>query len=234
LPNDVLPSIVIDHHLPVREGVSELPYIDIRPDVGATASMAYQYLDAAGIQPDPLLATALFYGIQADTRGLSRTDSKVDQWVYFELLSLLDRDLLIQVEQAGLPRIYFNAFCKSLQAALIYQNVVTAYIGEMHRPDFVAEIADMLIRLKEADAVMCMGRHDQTLYLSMRTMPTGPDAGVLIQHIVLSPGKAGGHGTMAGGQVPLLGQDVEQVIAQLVGRFLAQMGQSSNGQPLLE
>ncbi|MFC1878315.1 bifunctional oligoribonuclease/PAP phosphatase NrnA [Chloroflexota bacterium] len=233
LPYDILPDIVIDHHLPLRDGVQDLQFVDVRPEIGATVSMVYQYLHAAGIQPDPILATAIFYGIHADTRGLSRCDSKIDQWVYFQLLSLIDRNLLIQVEQAGLPREYFRAFCNGLQVARFYQKVVTASLGEMHRPDFGAEMADMLIRLKETEAVLCLGWHHQTLYLSMRTKPSGQDAGLLIQHIVLPPGKAGGHGTMAGGQVPLLDQDFELLSAELVGRFLAQMGEKSIGQSLL-
>ena len=233
LPFEVLPQIVIDHHMPLRDGVEDLPFVDIRPEIGATSSLVYQYLDAAGIEPDPVLATAIFYGIQADTRGLSRGDSKIDQLVYFKLLPLIDRELLIKVEQAGLPLEYFRAFCNGLKAAKVYQKAVTAYIGEMHRPDFVAEIADMLIRLKDTEAVLCLGWHHQTLYMSMRTMAGGPDAGILIQSVVLPSGKAGGHGAMSGGQVPILGQDVENLSAQLIHRFLEKIGETSTGKSLL-
>ena len=76
----------------------------------------------------------------------------------------------------------------------------------MHRPDLAAEMADLLIRLDGALAVLCLGLHEQILYLSIRTEPMGQDAGLLVQQVIVPPGKAGGHGTMAGGQVPFVGR----------------------------
>jgi len=233
LPVTVMPEIVFDHHHPLRDATSEVKFLEVRPEIGATVSLVYQYLEAAGITPDPVLATAIFYGIEADTRGLSRGDSPSDQMIYFKLLSLIDRDLLNQVEQAGLPRDYFRAFCGGLQAAEIFGQVVVANLGVLHRPDFGAEMADLLIRLEETRAVLCMGSHAGTLHLSLRTVPLLQDAGLLIQRLVVTPGKAGGHGTMAGGQVPLENQDQNRVILEVKRRFLAEMGETGLGFPLM-
>jgi hypothetical protein len=94
---------------------------------------------------------------------------------------VIDRRELIRVEQAGLPREYFRAFCQGLHAARIYSQTIVAYLGLMHRPDLAAEIADLLIRLDSACAVLCLGTHGQLLHLSLRTEPLGLDAGLLIQ-----------------------------------------------------
>lgn len=233
LPEGHMPDIVIDHHHPIREGLDTVPYIDMRPDVGATVSLLYQHLEAAELWPDSDLATAMFYGIQTDTQGLSRGASELDQWVYFDLLGLLDRKKLIQVERAGLSRDYFRAFSDGLQAARIYEHAIIVDMGEIHRPDFVAEIADLLIRLKKARAALCMGYHDQTLFFSLRTEPSGFDAGLLVQEIIVKPGKGGGHGTMAGGQVNLVGQEYDRIASQIVSRFLTVMDESGEGEPLL-
>ena len=233
LPDDVAPQIVIDHHHPVREGLDAATFVDIRTDVGATASLVYCYLQAAGIEPDPNLATAIFYGIQADTRGLSRGDSALDQAVYFNLLSLIDRQRLTQVEQAGLPREYYRAFSKGLGSARLYGQVVVSYLGAMHRPDFMAEMADLLIRLEGVRAVLCMGHHGGVMYLSLRTALMNQDAGLLIQRVVAPPGRAGGHGATAGGQVPLLDQASDKVAEEIRLRFLEVMDQVGEGEPLL-
>jgi nanoRNase/pAp phosphatase (c-di-AMP/oligoRNAs hydrolase) len=233
LPDNLHPQIVIDHHHPVREGLDKVLYVDMRPEVGATVSLLFQHLEAAGITPDPTLATAMFYGIQTDTQGLSRGTAPLDQYVYFKLLSLLDRDKLIQVERAGLSRDYFRAFNKGLQNARIYGHVVIANLGKIHRPDFVAEMADLLIRLNEAQASLCLGYHQTTLYFSLRTEPSGLDAGFLVQKIIFPPGKAGGHGTMAGGQIDLEGKDYNQVCNALIARFLNTMNDKGEGKPLL-
>ena len=228
-----LPCIVIDHHLPVREGLEGVAYLDIRAGVGATVSMVYQHLEAAGVQPDVRLATAIFYGIQSDTQGLSRGGWPVDQDTYFKLLSSIDRDLLALVENAVLPREDFHAFNRGLEAAKIFGSVVIANLGPLHRPDFLAEMADMLIRLEHIRAVLCMGVYAEILYLSLRTVAGEGEAGALIQKTVSSIGKAGGHGTVAGGQIRLLEREVDEVTAEVQQRFLEVMEEKTPGESLL-
>jgi nanoRNase/pAp phosphatase (c-di-AMP/oligoRNAs hydrolase) len=175
----------------------------------------------------------MFYGIQTDTHGLARSATSVDEEVYMKLLPLLDRNKLIQVERAGVSREYFRSMNDALKAARVYEKSVTAYLGEMHRPDLPAELADVFIRLISAQAVLCIGCHKDVLYLSLRTKPLGGDAGALIQGIVESLGRAGGHGSMAGGQVPVLGKDENELVAQLERRFLDLNGDVGDGEPLL-
>jgi nanoRNase/pAp phosphatase (c-di-AMP/oligoRNAs hydrolase) len=228
-----LPQIVIDHHLPVREGLEAVAYMDIRAGVGATVSMVYQHMEAAGLKPDVRLATAIFYGIQSDTQGLSRGGWPVDQEVYFKLLSSIDREMLAQVENAVLPREDFHAFNRGLEEAKIFGSVVISNLGPLHRPDFLAEMADMLIRLEHIRAALCMGFYADILYLSLRTVAGEGDAGVLIQKTVSPMGKAGGHGTVAGGQIRLLNRQVSEVTAEVQQRFLEAVNEKSSGEPLL-
>ena len=234
LPDNIWPQIVIDHHHPVRESLQAVPYADVRPEIGATTSMVFQYLDTAGIVPDPNLATAMFYGLQTDTLGLARGASEVDEAVYVKLLSWLDRKKLIEVEQVGLSQDYFRAFSKGLQAARIYGDVVIAFLGEMSRPDLAAEMADVLIRLETARAALCLGFFGEHLHLSLRTKGMSADAGRLAQQVVASLGKAGGHGSIAGGQVPLAGHDRDALVIEIQRRFLTLLDQENAGVPLLD
>jgi nanoRNase/pAp phosphatase (c-di-AMP/oligoRNAs hydrolase) len=234
IPNDHHPHVVFDHHHPLRAALKPVDYVDVRPEVGATSSLVFQYMQAADILPDAEIATSLFYGIQTDTRGLSRGDSPIDQFAYFELLKYIDRRLLIQVEQAGLPRDYFRAFCNGLHAALVWGRVVVCYLEKMHRPDFAAEMADLLVRLEDARAVLCLGYHEGIMYLSLRTAPLNQDAGILIQEVVYPPGKAGGHGVMAGGQIPILKSDPDDVYNRIKERFLSVMEEGGDGERLLD
>lgn len=233
LPASHVPHIVLDHHHPFRKALRAVPYADVRPEIGATVSLVYLYLEAAGVEPDPLLATAMFYGLKVDTLGLSRGASPTDEAVYVKLLSWVDRRKLIQVEQARLPRVYFGAFYHGLEAARLHGQAIVAYLGPVHRPDLPAEIADLLIRLEGARAALCLGRYGDTLHLSLRTVSLSQDAGLLIQEIVLPSGRAGGHGTMAGGQVLITGQDVRTLVAGIEGRYLAALGETGDGEDLL-
>lgn len=230
LPSGVIPGIVIDHHNPPAPELSNVRFVDVRTHVGATVSLVYQYLEAAGLEPDEQLATAIFYGIQTDTRSLTRSSSPVDQRIYFQMLERIDRDLLVQVEQAGLPREYFQAFVRGLQAARVIGGVVVSYLGSIHRPDFAAELADILVRLQDARAVLCMGYHNSTLYLSMRISDPALDAGSLIQQVMVEGGHAGGHGMIAGGRVSLADNAPDVLAVEIERRFLQVMDE--DGRPV--
>ncbi|MGD8402220.1 MAG: DHH family phosphoesterase [Anaerolineales bacterium] len=225
--------IVIDHHYPVRDTMDDVSYADVRTETGATVTMLYQYLDAAGIHPDPMLATAMFYGLKTDTRSLSRGDSPADEVAFVNLLHHLDQQELSRVELASLSREYFRAFSRGLHATRLYGGAIISRLGVMEQPDFAAEMADILIRLEGAQAALCMGQHRDTLQISLRTEPMGEDAGQIIQQVVVPPGKAGGHGRMAGGQVAIDGQEIELLLAEIERRFLSVMGETSEGVDLI-
>lgn len=225
--------IVIDHHYPVRELIDTVTYTDIRTEMGSTATMLFQYLEAAGIEPDPILATAMFYGLKTDTRSLSRGASPADEIAFLELLHHLDHQELSRVELASLSHEYFRAFDRGLHATRLFGRVVITRLGLMEQPDFAAEMADILIRLQSAQAALCLGQHRDTLQISLRTEPMGENAGKIIQQLITPPGKAGGHGTMAGGQVPLDGQEIEHLLTEIERRFLDVMGETGEGVGLI-
>ena len=232
LPATHFPQIVIDHHHPLRENMELVPYADVRPEIGATVTLLDQYMETAEIVPDSDLATAMFYALKSDTRGLSRGASSTDKIVYVKLLEKIDLSKLSQIEQAGLSQTFFCSLSRSLLAAQVYTQSVVADLGMMYRPDLAAEMADVLIRLDKARAVLCLGLYEKNLHLSIRTEPMGQDAGLLVQQVIVPPGKAGGHGTMAGGQVPLAGQDVDHLVNEIVRRFLKVMREKGEGKPL--
>ncbi len=234
LPEDRLPDIVIDHHLPIQKRLPRVKFADLRPDIGSTVSMLYQYFSAVGLSPETNLATAMFYGLHTDTNGLVRSVSDADEVAYFNLLKLIDRDKLIRVQQAGRSREYFQALSDGLQATYLYGKVVVADLGRIQHPDMAAELADVLIRLESAMAVLCLGVHGNTLYFSLRTRLLNQDAGLLAHEIATGYGKAGGHGVIAGGQLPLDHYAPSELAEKLKGRLLMIMDEEKNGEPLLE
>ena len=80
-------------------------------------------------------------------------------------------------------------------------------------------MADLLLRLEGIRWVLCVGIHDDVLMLSVRTRLAHGAAG-LIRHIVGTRGTAGGHGSMAGGQIPLEGADPDQLARTVTQRAL--------------
>lgn len=225
LPEERVPEAVFDHHEPFRTPSEEVAYLDLRPEMGATATLIFQHLEAAGLTIPALLATALFYGIKTDTRGLSRGTAPGDEAAYLSLLADVDRSALVKVEHAKRPAAFFRGLVAGLAAARVHGSAVVADLEAMHRSDFAAEVADQLILLEGTRAVLCLGTHGGILQLSVRTAPVGKDAGLLVQELMLEPGKGGGHGTIAGGQVALDGGPSGPAVSQIVDRFLRLMGE---------
>jgi len=210
---------VIDHHT-WREASAVAGHVDVRPPLGATSTMVTGYLQAADVETSPQLATALFYGIKTDTMGLIRGASDEDVAAYFCLQPYIDVEALLEIERAQVPSEYFQKLDTTLHAARVYGDVLLVHIGAMSWPDMAAEIADLLLRLQGIQWVLCTGAYKDTLILSVRTRSRRGGAGALAQEIVGQQGTAGGHGTIAGGQVQLSGQDAAQVAAQLGQRVL--------------
>lgn len=217
--NNTLPAggtvaIVIDHH-PWREATAAAKYSDVRTTVGATSTILTEYLQAAGLEPPPQLATALFYGIKTDTLGLSRGVSPADATAYLYLQPRVDVEALVEIERAQVPIDYFKSFNTALRATRIYESVVISFIGTMAYPDMAAEMADMLLRLEGAEWVICLGEYEDALILAVRTRNNRGGAGQLAQTIVGNQGTAGGHSSMAGGHIPLNGREPKRLASRL-------------------
>jgi nanoRNase/pAp phosphatase (c-di-AMP/oligoRNAs hydrolase) len=219
LPPGSVPAIVLDHH-PLRETTASVPFADVRPELGATSTILTEYLQAAGIEPTPQLATALFYGIKTDTLGLIRGASPADVAAYFYLQPYIDVVVMLEIERAQVPIEYFQALDATLHTARVYDDVIISYVGPMKRPDLAAEMADLLLRLEGIRWVICLGAYNDDLVLAVRTRSRRGGAGQLAQDIVGERGTAGGHGAMAGGQIPLGGELAEQSARQLGRRAL--------------
>jgi len=227
-------AAVIDHH-EAPTGAYKADFIDLRDDIGATATILGAYLRAAGLEPNIPLATALFYAIKTDTMGLARGASQADIDMYFYLQPLIDVEALAEIERALVPAAYFRSLVGFLRSARLYDSALIACVGKMEYPDLAAEIADLLLRLQGTRWVTCSGIYKGELVLSVRTRSKRYSAERMVLEIVQDRGAAGGHGSMAAGHIPLEGQDpqtLQEDIRQGVLHFLEQPVDDP-GEPLL-
>jgi len=220
LPPGRTAALVFDHH-PRQQESASAAFADVRPELGATSTMLFQYLQAADLSLPPRLATALFYGIKTDTLGLVRRASPADVDAYFKLQQQVEMEALVEIERTQVPPEYFRRLHAALHATRLYGNVVVSYVGAMQRPDLAAELADLLMKLEGAEWVLCMGVYEDRLQIAMRSRREEGGAGRMVQAVVAERGTAGGHGTMAAGQVPLDGRDPEEEATLLTQRALA-------------
>jgi nanoRNase/pAp phosphatase (c-di-AMP/oligoRNAs hydrolase) len=219
LPSDAPVSIVFDHHA-WREATSKATFYDVRTDYGSTSTIVAEYLGAAGVTPDRMLATALFYGIKTDTMGLVRNVSPADVEMFHSLQAIADLAALEDIQRAQVPASYFKGMVTGFQSARIYGPLLLSYVGPMSYPDQAAEIADMLARLQGATWVVCSGVYEDELIVAVRSRARNGGAGKLVRAVVGELGMAGGHGSMAAGHIPLQGADPGLLADELERRTL--------------
>jgi len=233
-PADVPPDLVIDHH-PRGDGLAPGQLADIRPGCGAVSTMLTEYLRAAGIEPDPQLATALLYGIKTDTQDLARGASPADSEAFLYLYPRANRQLLAKIERGRRPRAYFAALAHALLACRLYDNVAICPLGPLASPDVPSEMADFFLRIEGVRWVLCHGLCDGRLHLSVRTVLRRGGAGKLAAALLEGIGQGGGHEMLAGGQAPLADEaDAEALARELELRFLRLLDiQSRTPEPLV-
>lgn len=202
LPETTLPDIVFDHH-PERERVQRVPFTDIRPDFGATATILAEYLEVSGLPIPASLATAVVYAIRSETQEFGREYHQADKAVYDRFLPRADRRALARVQNARLPVSYFRNLHEALENMETVDTLVVSHLGEIEQPDIVPEIADLLLRMEGKTWSLTTGRFGDRVYLSMRTTNPRADAGALMRRLVGRRGKGGGHGMLAGGWIPV-------------------------------
>ena len=227
LPPRHFPDVVIDHH-PERPDTRFSPIADVGGPLGATSTVVAEYIRASGLEMPPHIATALFYGIKADTRDLGRQTTKADVDAYLWLFRMADKEALGEIEHPTLPAEYFRLYRTAIDRALVFDSTIVCDLGDIYAPDMVAEIAERFMYLDDMRWSLSFGEYEDALYFSLRTNDRRMNAGRLIREVIEAHGgSAGGHGTMAGARVPVKGLSAaatKRLREEIVQDFLRAFG----------
>jgi nanoRNase/pAp phosphatase (c-di-AMP/oligoRNAs hydrolase) len=225
LIEDVPVTIEIDHHQS-QANLKKAEFSDIRESFGSTATILTNYLLSAGLKIGTKLATALFYGIKAETQDLGREAKSPDRKAYLTLYQIIDFRALAKIQRANLPPQYFQDMGRAIRRTAIYDNVVISTPGKVNNPDMVAELADTFMRLHEVRWAIVMGCYKQNMFISVRTNDPDYDAGELVRNVVGNMGTAGGHDMFAGGKLPCENDPKAQwkLKEKIRKRFLVELG----------
>ena len=212
--------ICIDHHPTFEQ--QEYRFADIRPEVGACASIIAQYFMENGIPMDKRIATALSFGIRMDTKNLSRGVSKLDMEMLYQMFDLCDQNVIHNLENSNL---YFKdllAYSKAIYSIQVYDNVSFADTGRDCPEGLIASVSDFMLALVEVTFSIVYSRKNDGIKLSVRSEGSKLDAGKIVREALEGIGNGGGHAEMAGGFVPFSGNDdqADLLVKEIQERFL--------------
>lgn len=209
LPEAAVALAAIDHH-PLRKRTKKLPFYDVRPDYGACSTIVYEYLAAEGIAIPATVATALFHAIFSETQGLGREGGPADKSAYLELLPRVDFKRLSTIQHPPLSRDFIANLQRVLTRGFYFKRLAGVILEELPYPDFAAEMADFLLRIRHMHWSICLGHYGDLLYISIRSNNIHANAARLLKRAVPKTGTSGGHELIAGAQVKIGKNDAEK------------------------
>ncbi|HMA67348.1 MAG TPA: DHH family phosphoesterase [Desulfosalsimonadaceae bacterium] len=198
--SDISFTAVIDHH---EDSGWNVPYKDIRPEYGATATILTEYLRAAKVKLSQPLATGLFHAIKTDTGNFERNATNADIRAFQYLFSHANIHMARRMEQVDLRIDFLEYFSKALNSYVLDQNRIFAHLGEIKNPDVCVLIADFFMRVNMVTWSLVSGIFENRLIIVIRNDGLRKDAGNVASQLFGEFGPAGGHKSMARAEIPL-------------------------------
>jgi len=193
-------DVVIDHHPDTN---SKIPFQDIRPKYGATASIMTEYLRAVRIKPAIKLATALLLGIKNDTSNFEQQTLMEDVRSFQFLFRHANKHLVRKIEQSEIRPDYLKFFKKALENRRVRKGKVFVFLGLVPNPDICVIIADFYLKISSIKWSIVAGYHQKKLVIIFRSDGLRKNAGKIAEQGFAEFGSAGGRKAMARAEIDL-------------------------------
>jgi nanoRNase/pAp phosphatase (c-di-AMP/oligoRNAs hydrolase) len=203
VPLQVRINIIIDHHQDGRHLVTQNSFVDIRPGVGATASILTQCLQELDVPVDKRVATALLYGIRTDTKEFKRNVTPQDLSYAGFLLPLTDADLLDKIMSPSMSQETLDVIGTAINKRKIQSGYLFANVGYVMNRDALPQAAEILITLEGVNTALIYGITDNAIVISARNRDVRLHIGNALSEAFGDMGDAGGHPNMAAATLPL-------------------------------
>lgn len=196
-------DIIVDHHQQPDQSREMGHFVDIRPNAGATASIMTQYIQELGINIDQKVATALLYGIRADTKDFTRNTTPQDLNYAAFLLPLTDSDLLSKITSPSMALETLEALGDAIKNRKVQSGYLFTNVGYVRNRDVIPQAADLLIQLEGVNTAIAYGIGDESITISARNKDIRLHVGNVLKDAFSDIGEAGGHANMAAARIPL-------------------------------
>ncbi|HSC89162.1 MAG TPA: bifunctional oligoribonuclease/PAP phosphatase NrnA [Polyangiaceae bacterium] len=212
VPDSIELLTVVDHHRP--KILPKAPFVDIRHDVGATATIYAEYSEQ-GLAPlgadgadDTAVATGMFFGIQTDTDDFAfatPTDFRAAAY----LKPYCDAETLSRIGRRSMTAETMEAVGRALRDLEVIRDFAIAGVGRVTalNRDAIPTAADFIMRREDIDTVLVYGIVEDRVDGSLRTSRASVDPALFMQNAFGSDPEGrpygGGRSDMGGFQLPL-------------------------------
>jgi nanoRNase/pAp phosphatase (c-di-AMP/oligoRNAs hydrolase) len=189
----------IDHH--EYRGNQGYRFEDVRPAVGACATIVAEYFFENAVEPPRAIATALLFGIMKDTDGMTRGVSDLDIEMFYKLFHFSDISLIKRINGSQLTMSDLESYADAFRSVEVYGNIG---FMRLDSPDdsLLGAAGDIVLSLDRVEVVVAWSHRSNGIKLSLRSENPLVRANDLVRAIVDGYGFGGGHEHMAGGFIP--------------------------------
>jgi len=195
-------DIVIDHFEHGDEDV-EAEFTDIRPNVSATSTVLTKYVQELDLTLSQEVATALLYGIRAETLDFKRDTTPADLTAAAYLYPFADHDTLEQVESPSMSPETLDVLAEAIRNREVSGSHLVSNAGFIRDRDALAQAAQHLLNLEGITTTAVFAIADDTIYLAAKSKDIRMNIGKVLEDAFGEMGEAKGHSTDASVEIPL-------------------------------
>jgi nanoRNase/pAp phosphatase (c-di-AMP/oligoRNAs hydrolase) len=194
-------DIFIDHYEPESEYDAE--FMDVRPNVSSTSTILTKYIQEFDLSPSETVATALLYGIRAETLDFKRDTTPADLTAAAYLYPFADHDTLEQVESPSMSPGTLDVLAEAIQNRQVQGSHLVSNAGFIRDRDALTQAAQHLLNLEGITTTAVFGIADDTIYLAARSKDIRINIGNILNDAYGNVGEAGGHSSQGSVEIPL-------------------------------
>ncbi|MFB6183050.1 MAG: DHH family phosphoesterase [Haloarculaceae archaeon] len=193
--------VVIDHYEPEEE--IDADFQDVRPNVSATSTILTKYIQELDISIGQEVATALLYGIRAETLDFKRDTTPADLTAAAYLYPFADHDTLEQVESPSMSPETLDVLAEAIRNREVSGSHLVSNAGFIRDRDALAQAAQHLLNLEGITTTAVFAIADDTIYLAARSKDIRMNIGNVLEDAFGDIGETAGHSTDASVEIPL-------------------------------
>jgi len=232
-------DILIDHF--EHDSDHDAAFADIRPNLSSTSTILTKYIQELGITPDETVATALLYGIRAETMEFKRHTSPADLTAAAYLHPFVDHDTLEQVESPSMSAETLDVLAEAIRNREVDGSHLVSNAGFVRDQDALSQAAQHLLSMEGVTTTAVFAIADDVIHLTARSKDIRVDIGRLLEEAFGDTGEVAGHSTEATAEIPLgiftgieVSEDNRETLLTLTdeavkAKLLEVMGFDSNG-----
>ncbi|MEF8775116.1 MAG: DHH family phosphoesterase [Haloarculaceae archaeon] len=198
---DIHVDVILDHY--EHEHDHDAEFTDIRPNVSATSTILTKYIQELDLSPAENIATALLYGIRAETLDFKRDTTPADLTAAAYLYPFADHDTLEQVESPSMSPETLDVLAEAIRNRVVQGSHLVSNAGFIRDRDALAQAAQHLLNLEGITTTTVFAIADDTIYLAARSKDIRMDIGRILEDAFGEIGETAGHSTDASVEIPL-------------------------------